>query len=142
MYAFLCADRKPVTKEARGHIQYEGDIKAAFRQYWPFAITQNGQFYGIVYYFHRVSNQIDADNLSKPVFDALKNELYTDDKFLKVVRSGIFDLTANGIEVLNLTKVPDNVFSDFLRALDRSDHILYIEVGDLDYGMFEFGCER
>ena len=142
MYAFLCANRKPVTIKAHSHLRYEADVRAAFRRYWPLETLQSGELYGVVYYFHRGPNQIDADNLSKPVFDALKNELYADDKFVKVVRSGIFDLRVNGIEPLTLTKVPDNVFLDFLNALDRSDHILYIEVGDLDYGMFEFGCER
>lgn len=142
MHAFIATGTRPVTIRARSHLQYERKIEAAFRRYWPDAVVRNGRFYGTVYYFHRTASQIDADNLSKPVLDSLKNVLYADDKFVEVVRSGIFDLVANGVEVLDLTTVPNNVFADFLQALDRSDHILYVEIGDLDHGMFEFGRER
>lgn len=141
MYAFLYVNRQPVTKRAASHPQYEADVRAAFRHYWPLVTVQKEELYGIVYYFHRVPNQIDADNLCKPVFDALENELYANDKSVRLVRSGIFDLTANDIQVLNLTNVPDNVFPDFLKALNTSDHILYIEIGNLNYGMFAFDCE-
>ena len=141
MNAFLCADIIPVTIKAERHLRYEAEIRVAFRQYWPHQTILTGRLYGVVYYFHKVPTQIDADNLSKPVFDALKNELYKDDRSVEVVRSGNFDLGAFGTDELDLTRVPDNVVSDFLQALDHSDHILYIEIGSLDFGMFEFGCE-
>ena len=142
MHAFLCVDRKPVTIQAHSHLNFENDIKAALRRYWPKVELSNGIFYGVVYYFHKVPNQIDADNLSKPIFEALKAELYADDKFIRIVRSGVFDLRTNSVDVLDLTHMPANVFTDFITALDKSDHILYIEVGNLDYGMFEFGHEH
>ena len=142
MYAFLCADRLPVTKKAASCPKYEADLRAAFRRYYPAAAVQNRDSYGVVYYFHRRPHGIDADNLCKPVFDALKSEAYEDDKCLRLIQAGIHDLTAKGFHVLNLTSVPDNVLSDLLRALNTSDHILYVEVGELDYEMFEFGYER
>lgn len=142
MYAFLCIDKKPVTIEAHSHLRWENDVRIAFRNYWPNATIQNGIFYGVVYYFHNRPTQIDADNLCKPVFDALKNELYADDKYVKLVRSATFDRNANDIEILDLTNMPGNVFPDFIDKLDYSDDILYVEIGDLDLGMFEFGCDQ
>jgi len=141
VYAFIYTNRQPVTISAHSHLRYETEIKTAFRKYWPLTPVQQGQFYGIVYYFHKKPNQIDADNLSKPVFDALKNELYVDDKHLRIVRSGVFDLKSANFDLIDITKMPDNVIPEFLAALDSSDHILYVEIGDLSYGMFEFGCE-
>ncbi len=38
--------------------------------------------------------------------------------------------------------MPEQVAGDFLERLDDSDHILYIEIGTLDYSLFKFGCEN
>jgi Holliday junction resolvase RusA-like endonuclease len=141
MHAFLYTNRVPLTIKARGHLTYENDIKEVFRQYWPSVQMLEGDLYGIVYYFHRKPSQIDADNLCKPVFDALENELYVDDGLIKFVKTATFDLRAHNLEVLDLTTIPGNIFSDFLEELDKSDHILYIEIGDMNYEMFEFGRE-
>jgi len=142
IHAFLCAGRTPVTIQAHSHLKYEEDIKRAYKQYWPTEPPQNEYLYGIVYYFHKKKNSIDADNLCKPIFDALKNELYPDDKLIKYVRSAVYDLDSNNIETLDLTKMPDNVSDDFIKNLNNVDDMLYIEIGNLDFGMFEFACER
>jgi Holliday junction resolvase RusA-like endonuclease len=116
MHAFLFTEHQPYTIESHHKNQYEGEIKTAFRNYWPTLAPINGNFYGVVYYFHKKKNNIDADNICKPVFDALKNELYVDDDLIKLVRSATFDLASNNIDILDLTKIPDNVSADFLKS--------------------------
>ena len=137
MHAFLCTDHKPLTIKAKGHLRYEEEILRAFKKYWPAVTLKKTHLYGIVYYFHKQRNNIDADNLCKPIFDALKKELYSDDGLVKLVRSGTFDLRVNRIDILDLSKMPDNVADDFLISLDNSDDILYIEIGDLDFDIVE-----
>ncbi len=78
---------------------------------------------------------MDADNLSKPIWDALEGVLYKDDSIIKYRTAGIFDLRSSSLELLDFTLMPEYVVYDFLTRLDDSDHILYIEVGHLDYSM-------
>ena len=102
----------------------------------------NESLYGFVYYFHKIKTQLDADNLSKPVWDALGTVVYTDDKLVKFRSSAVFDLRATGIEVLDLSDIPDYLLDDFLEMIENEDHILYVEVGKFDYELFQFKYER
>jgi len=142
MFAFLC-DTIPLSGKATHKNRYQQKIANSFSTYYPAVIMLNQELYSAVYYFHKRKplSVLDADNLSKPVVDALEDVLYKDDKMVKIRRSGIFDLNQNEIDILDLTKMPKNVFSDFLKLLDTSDHIIYVEFGNLSYNMFEFGIE-
>jgi hypothetical protein len=75
-------------------------------------------------------------------WDALEGVLYEDDSIIKYRAAGIFDLRSSGLEILDFTLMPEHVVHDFLERLDDSDHILYMEVGNLDYSLFKFGCEN
>lgn len=54
---------------------YKEGIRSAFRAYCPDISVSADAFYAVVYYFHRVPSQQDADNISKPRFlEMLDNE--------------------------------------------------------------------
>ena len=121
--------------------KYQVRIRNAFSKYWPSNPILHQELYASVYYFHKKVSQLDADNICKPVLDALKTVLYQDDKIVQLRRAGMFNIGQNTIDLLDLTKMPDYIVEEFFTLLDSSDHILYVEVGNLDYRMFEFGSE-
>jgi hypothetical protein len=141
MYAFL-SNLKPRSVNAQKSERYKNGIQNAFHHYHHTMPTLSGSLYGFIYYFHKVKTELDADNLSKPIWDALKSVAYTDDKIIRFRSSGVFDLQSEQLEILDLSTMPDYVFDDFLRMIESEDHILYVEFGELDYGLFQFGYEK
>ena len=139
MYEFI-SNIRPCSVRAKTTERFKRAIKEAFKSYYPSTELVSNDLYGVVYYFHKKHNQLDADNLSKPIWDALEGVLYEDDSIIKYRAAGIFDL--RGLEILDFTLMPEHVVHDFLERLDDSDHILYMEVGNLDYSLFKFGCEN
>ena len=138
MYVFLCNSR-PRSVNAKNTEIFKQDIQEAFKEYNVNANQLEGNLYGVVYYFHRVPTQIDADNISKPIWDALNTIAYSDDRNIKLRIAGIFDLISESIEAL---KIPQSVLGDFLEMIDEGkEHIIYVEIGNLDYNLFEFEYE-
>lgn len=64
--------------------RYYGRIQAAFLNYFPNSNRFNIDLYGAIYYFFNENVNLDVDNISKPIWDALKNHLYDDDKLIKL----------------------------------------------------------
>jgi len=141
MYAFL-GNFQPLSVNAKKKEAYKNRIQNAFRHYHGTISPISGSLYGFIYYFHRGKTEPDADNLSKPIWDALKLVAYTDDKIIRFRSSGIFDLQSEQFDILDLSKMPDYVLDDFLRMIGSEDHILYVEFGELDYDLFQFAYEK
>jgi hypothetical protein len=103
--------------------------------------------YGIVYYVaqqYRPTNDADADNLSKRLWDALQATAYDDDKLVRLRIAGVIAPsslpTAASLDDLDLTGAPDDVagaLAGFIAA--GEDHNLYVEIGLLHPAMFRFG---
>jgi len=142
MISFLCPYR-PRSVNAEKTDKYKNKIKEYLLHYYPdISNFNNEKLYGIVYYFHKRKIELDADNLSKPVWDALEKILYNDDKIIKLRYSGVYDLNSD-ITKLDITKMPKNVYCDFLEYIDNTqyEHLLYIELGKLSDGLYIIGGE-
>jgi hypothetical protein len=139
MYIFL-SDSRPRSSNAGYSEGYNQRIQQAFRNYNPNATQLEGNLYGVVYYFFIPNkNKPDADNISKKIWDSLNTIAYLDDKSIRLRIAGVFDLISESIETL---KIPQSVLDDFLGMIDEGkEHILYVEIGSLDYSLFEFEYE-
>lgn len=138
--AFVCSVR-PRSVNAKTAERYKALIQKAYAKYCAPCDLQPPQ-YGLVYYFHRRKTDLDADNISKPVWDALEGICYSDDSVLKHRRSGVIDLSSGGMEAIDLSRVPDPVAAQMLASLGSDEHVLYVELGVLRPKMFEFGIEE
>ena len=141
MYAFL-SKLRPRSVNAKKSEEYQQGLARDFRSYHAGEIKIDGNLYGVTYYFHKGKTELDADNLSKPIWDALESRAYADDKLIKFRASGVFDLRSEPIEVLDLSNVPDYLFDDFLDLIKKEEHILYVEFGKLDHSLFRFKYEK
>jgi len=63
---------------------------------------------------HRTKTGLDADNLSKPIWDALRLVVYPDDKLIRFRSSTVSDLLTNEIKVFDLSNMPDEILDDSL----------------------------
>jgi hypothetical protein len=140
MVGFLCTFR-PRSVNAKRAEKYKKEIVDSFKHYYPNnTIYYEEDIYGISYYFHKRKTSLDADNLSKPIWDALSSVVYKDDKIIKLRYSGIYDLNSQ-ITRFDFTKMPKNVYIDFLEYIEKYEHIVYIELGKLRNELYIIGGE-
>jgi hypothetical protein len=142
MISFLCK-WKPRSVRAKLTDKYKQAILDGYRKYYPEPLgLLDGELYGIAYYFYKGVTQLDADNLSKPIWDALESAIYRNDKAVKIRFSGIYQIGRPGsVEFLDMTTMPVNVQGDFLELIDEADHLIYIEIGHWSPGLYRMGVE-
>jgi Endodeoxyribonuclease RusA. len=116
-------------------------VAHAFRLACPDSEPIATDCYGVVYYFPRRYTQLDADNISKTVWDALKSVAYDDDRVVRLRIAGIANLRSPDMVGFDLTKMPGDVAAKLLAMVGQVDHLLYIEVGALRAEMFRFALD-
>ena len=102
------------------------------------------ELYGLVYHFYRRDIGIDADNLSKPIWDSLKGVLFEDDKQVKMRIAGSFDLSTNDFTTIDLSGLSGSTITSLLDALQEEthEHILYVECGRFTADMIKLNLEE
>ena len=124
---------------AKGTSNFQERIRHSYHAYYPDQELMDGVLYGIVYYFHKRNNQLDADNLSKPVWDALEGVAFNDDRSIQLRHAGVVDLRSTDMTAFDLSRMPDMVADSFIEMIGTEDHVLYVEFGGLHQRMFRFG---
>lgn len=74
---------------------------------------------------------LDADNISKPAWDALNAVGYTDDKMIKIRTAVAINLCEHDIVDFDQDNLPTDVLIDLVQSIANNDHTLYIEVGEI-----------
>lgn len=143
MISFLC-DFRPRSVQAKSTSRYKEAIRKSFKDFYPnHDILLNNDLYAISYYFHKRKTELDADNMSKPIWDALQDLLYEDDRIIKLRYAGTCKIGNEGdISNIDVTKIPDHILEKFLELTECSDDIIYIEVGNLKKEFYVFGVEN
>jgi Holliday junction resolvase RusA-like endonuclease len=127
-----------VTKKSK----YKNLIEKSFRDAYPAHILLEDDLYGLVYHFFQRDIGIDADNLSKPIWDCLRGILFDDDKRVKMRIAGSFDLTANDLTILDFSGLPGTVIASLLEVIETEEHVIYIECGTFTTEMIRLNLER
>ena len=137
--------RKPLSYNAFRDASRKASYTSALRDSYlaagghPHAVT--APHYGIVYHLHRPDDPTDADNISKPVWDALRRVAYEDDALVELRIAGKLRIGRGLPATLNLTGVPRDALRRLtvLAGKQSTDHMLYVELGTLRSAMFAFG---
>lgn len=136
--------RKPLSvnnSKGKKRANYKIDIETAFKQLHDTITPFCGKLYGVVYYFYsetQKGQRVDADNLSKPIWDCLKSFMYNDDIQIKLRIAGSIDLRDDDFEELDISSLSTEISLLLIDAIDNEEHILYIECGELQQSMFKF----
>lgn len=119
-------------------VRYAEVVQRGFSRYnRKFSLLQD-DLYGIIYYFCKKNTGIDADNISKPIWDVLRRIAYNDDKQVKLRFAGVFDLNTQNVNELDISKLSNKMATDLVAAItdNKCEHILYIEIGILNNSLY------
>ncbi len=143
MYNFVVSTKPKSynSKDKKKALQYQHHMQVAFTESYPVHALLTEDLYGLIYHFFRQNIGIDADNLSKPIWDSLKGIVFKDDKQVKMRIAGSFDLTANDLTVLNFSGLPGAVIASLLEAIETEEHVLYVECGRFTTDMIRLNLE-
>lgn len=95
-----------------------------------------------LFYIHKSLDRYDADNISKPLWDALNGRVYKDDfqnKYLETLKIDTRAVGSCEFDITNMDLEDLVVLEDFLfnpRNID--DKLLYIEVSDFNMQKIRF----
>ncbi len=143
MYNFILK-RKPIsynTGKGTKKINYKTALEKAFKSYNPNHDILIDDLYATIYYFFNTNLNLDTDNLSKPVWDALCGLLYHDDKQIKIRTAGSFNLTTGDYNIVDFSGLEGSIIIDLLDAFETEEHIVYVECGKLKSSMYKFNLE-
>lgn len=142
MYNFLVKTRPRSYNSWRRNsskgMRYTQKIRHALHHYCPDFHRMEVPLYGIVYYFYKQASGLDADNLSKPVWDSLTNILYKDDQQIKWRLAAAVNLQMEDLAVFTMNGLREPLFNDFLDALENEEDFLYIECGSMHNDLLRF----
>lgn len=129
----LVYDGKPASYNAKKKESvklFQKRIASCYDRKYKGKLTQN-KLYATVYYFYREDTKIDTDNISKPLWDALRAKAFDDDFQIKVRCAASINLEEEMV-ILDDTLIPRDVFYELSDGIDNHDHTLYIELGELE----------
>jgi len=129
----------PRSYQAKNLAKYERSIRDVFSKLPNPPALETGELFGFVYYFNAKPNTIDADNISKPVWDSLKGLAYGDDSQIMIRYAGRLAINKIAAIQLDITNMPDEITDDYVNALKSNSDFLYIEWGKFNPNLFCFG---
>lgn len=126
----LILARKPVSFNSGGKEKYKQAIAEEARVRWT-TDSLVGDLYARVLWFYReraIGRDGDADNISKPILDALKGIAFHDDR--QVVKRLVQKVYTGDAFQLVEARASGSMLRDLTRLLgEPHPHIIYIEVG-------------
>lgn len=108
---------------------YKRRIENNYRRYYT-GMMPDEPLFANVYHFYNEDVSIDADNISKPTWDALSKVAFSDDRQI-IIRSAASIDMRNGNFEIDPDTVPNDIRFEFLEAIYSKPHTLLIEVGEL-----------
>jgi len=111
---------------------YRATLEQALVEFNPSFEKRSGPLYGVVYYFYRKELGIDADNISKPIWDCLRGFAYDDDSQVVFRVASKYSVENNFIIPENFQNLPENVYDAFIRFFEvaGTPHFVYVELGN------------
>lgn len=121
-------------KDARKKAAFKARLSSAFNRKYSGSIPE-GDLFAIVYYFYKEDVMLDADNISKPVWDSLSEVAYSDDRQIRIRSAVAIDLSKLSIMDFDQDTLSTEDVYDLSESILDNDHTLYIQVGRIkDYG--------
>lgn len=120
-------------------------LKDALLEFNPGFEKLNGSLYGTVYYFYRKELGLDADNISKPIWDCLQGIAYDDDKQIQFRIAAKNQVRENSLIIQeDLQNLPEAILSAFDEFFGDSNaqHLVYVELGKWKEHLMKFNWEQ
>lgn len=131
-FSFVYAGKpESYNADSRKKQLYKKRLSSAYERRFS-GMLAGKELYASIYYFYKEDVGLDADNISKPAWDALNAVGYTDDKMIKIRTAVAVNLCEHDILDFDQDNMPTDVLVDFVQSIADNNHTLYIEVGEID----------
>lgn len=133
----------PLSYNAKSKTVYQKKIRSAFlRKYKGVVPTfpANEELYARVYFFTSDGVNVDSDNISKPIWDAVNNLVYVDDRKIVMRIAAVIDVNLHPINIIDTSSIDGAVAADLMQGLSEVDvKCLYIECNIFKESMIRIG---
>ena len=133
----------PLSYNSRNKALYQRQIRAAFLRKYKGAVPTfpaNEELYARVYFFTSDGVTVDCDNISKPIWDAVNNLVYVDDRKIVMRTATVIDVNQHPFNIIDTSSIDGGVAADLMQCLAETDvKCLYIECGLFKESMIKIG---
>lgn len=134
----------PLSYNSRNKAVYQNQIRSAFLRKYRGKVPQfpsTEELYARVYFFTSDGVNVDCDNISKPIWDAVNNLLYVDDRKIVMRTAAVIDVNLHPFNyIIDTSSIEGSVAADLMQGLSALDvKCLYIECGKFKESMIKIG---
>lgn len=133
----------PLSYNSKHKAFYQNQIRSAFLRKYRGAVPTfraDEELYAKVYFFTSDGVNVDCDNISKPIWDAVNGLVYVDDRKIVMRTAAVIDVNLHPINIIDTTFIESAVAIDLIQGLTSSDvKCLYIECGKFKESMIKIG---
>ena len=98
------------------------------------------ELYAKAFFFTSDGVNVDTDNISKPIWDALNGLLYDDDCNIVLRMASVIDVERHPITTIDATKIDGDVAVELMQGLtDKNVKCLYLECSQFYDTMVKIG---
>lgn len=131
------------SKSQKNKAAYFKRIQSAFLRKYKGAVPKfpaNEELYARVYFFTSNGVNVDCDNISKPIWDAVNNLVYVDDRKIVMRTAAVIDVNLHPFNIIDTSSIDGAVAADLMQGLAETDvKCLYIECGKFKESMIKIG---
>jgi len=135
----------PLSYNSRNKAVYQKMIRDAFQRRYHGAVPcfpATDELYARVYFFTNDGVNVDADNISKPIWDAVNGIAYVDDRKIVMRTAAVIDVNVHPFNTIDTSGMSGAVAADLMQSLtETSVKCLYIECGKFKESMIKIGEE-
>lgn len=133
----------PLSYNSRNKAVYQNIIRAAFQRRYRGAVPcfpATEELYARVYFFTSDGVNVDADNISKPIWDAVNGIAYVDDRKIVMRTAAVVDVNTHPFNTIDTSGMSGAVAADLIQGLTETNvKCLYIECGRFNESMIKVG---
>lgn len=121
---------------------YLEELMISLSQFDTITAPFEDNLYGLVYHFYKKDEGIDADNISKPLWDILTGIMFIDDRQIKLRIAGSIDISSGDFSIFDFSNLRGEIIAELIEAFETKSHIVYVECGKLENFMYNFSLEQ
>ena len=123
--------------------EYREQIRSAFQRKYKGRVPifpANEELYARVYFFTSSGVNVDCDNISKPIWDAVNALVYVDDRKIVMRTAAVIDVNIHPFSIIDTSSIESEVAADLMQGLIETEvKCLYIECNKFKESMIKIG---
>ena len=133
----------PLSYNSKNKGSYQNQIRSALLRKYKGEVPKfslNEELYGRIYFFTSYGVNVDCDNISKPIWDAMNTILYNDDREIIMRTASVIDVNRHPFTIIDTSSIDSDVAAELMQLLSGANvKCLYIECGKFNESMIKLG---